>query len=109
MTVEYTEDRKIAFFGEYKFTRDNNTGYYLSTTRIGKSRKRLHVYVWEYYNGNIPRGYQIHHKDGNKGNNDIINLDCLSEHEHLSHHSKLNSQTKKGKEQFYNVQMASKE
>ena len=49
---------------------------------------RLHRKVWEYYNGTIPKGYHIHHKDDNRSNNQIENLDILPSSEHLSMHSK---------------------
>ena len=60
----------IKFNGE-KFTLDKRTGYYLKTT---KPIKRLHIYIWEYYNGLVPEGCHIHHKDFNKFNNDISNF-----------------------------------
>ena len=69
---------KFVYFDGYKFTRDNKTGYYLNST----IRQRLHRYVWEFYNGPIPKGYHIHHKDFNKANNDISNLQLLSLEEH---------------------------
>ena len=46
----------------------------------------MHIAVWEYYNGPIPHGYEIHHKDGNKHNNSIENLACLTPSEHHSLH-----------------------
>ena len=87
MKVDYSNDKKIAYFNDKRFVRDEHTGYYLSSNKIGDRRLRLHVYVWMYHNGEIPKGYQIHHKDENKYHNDIDNLECLTEHEHLSHHS----------------------
>lgn len=99
MNVEYSENGRIAYFGGYKFRRDMKTGYYLSSraTDIGR-RERLHCYVWRYFNGEIPTGYHIHHKDENKSHNDIENLDCIPYSEHLSHHSKQN--VKKGYEKW---------
>ena len=85
MQVQYIEKTKYAYFNGYKFTKDNNTGYYLSSLINGK-RVRLHRYVWEYYNGAIPKGYHIHHKDHNKDNNDIDNLELLTEKEHKQRH-----------------------
>ena len=49
----------------------------------------MHRYVWEYYNCPIPKGYHIHHKDGNKANNDISNLELLKGTEHYTLHGKL--------------------
>lgn len=45
----------------------------------------LHRAVWEHYHGRIPKGYVIHHKDKDTGNNDISNLECMT----VSKHSKL--------------------
>lgn len=77
------ESPKVIYFDNHKFTRDNKTGYYLCNT----IRKRLHRYVWEFYNGKIPKGYEIHHIDGNKANNDISNLQMLSKSEHRKVHA----------------------
>lgn len=87
MKVEYSEDRKTAFFDGVKFRRDAKTGYYLAArpTYQGK-RERLHVYVWRYFNGPIKDGYHVHHKDESKGNNDIENLSCIPETLHERHH-----------------------
>ena len=48
----------------------------------------LHHAVWEFYHGEIPDGYQVHHKDGNTLNNDIKNLVLLPAAEHLSYHAR---------------------
>ena len=76
-------EKHIIFDGQ-KFTRDEKTGYYLKST---KPRKRLHIYVWEYYNGPVPKGCHIHHKDMNKYNNNISNLVCITRAEHNKIHS----------------------
>ena len=47
---------------------------------------RLHRHVWEAFNGPIPQGFHIHHKDGDPANNHINNLELLSASEHLSGH-----------------------
>lgn len=72
-------------FNGIKYTKDKKSGYYLNST----NRKRLHRSVWEYYNGKIPKGYEIHHKDRNKDNNDISNLIMLTVEEHKKEHKKL--------------------
>ena len=60
--------------------------YYLSqsTTNAGrKGAKGLHVAIWERFSGQkVPKGYEVHHKDGNPFNNDFGNLECLSRSEH---------------------------
>jgi hypothetical protein len=47
--------------------------------------------IWENYNGKIPkdnngRSYEIHHIDGNRNNNDINNLTCITIEEHYKTH-----------------------
>lgn len=73
---------KFVWFNGVKFTRDNETGYYLNST----IRKRLHRYIWEYHNGPIPKGSHIHHIDGDKSNNVIENLMLLGHGEHATLH-----------------------
>lgn len=59
---------------------------------LKKRRKELlHRAVWIFYNGSIPKGKEIHHKDRNTGNNLITNLECLSKSEHCKIHAKENS------------------
>lgn len=88
MKVEYSENKRIAFFDGYKFRLDLKTGYYLSTkpTDIGR-RERLHCYVWRHFKGEIPPGYHVHHADKNKSNNDIDNLRCIPGKTHTKFHS----------------------
>lgn len=69
-----------------KFTRDDATGYYLNSTL----RKRMHRYVWEKHYGSIPDGYEIHHKDFNKSNNNIENLELIKKERHASIHGRKN-------------------
>lgn len=89
MKVIYSDNHRIAIFDGVKFRKDLKTGYYLSVrkTDIGR-RERLHRYVWRYYNGDIADGYHIHHKDENKDNNEIENLDCITSSEHERLHSR---------------------
>lgn len=66
--------------------RISNGGYFVT----GKNTF-LHRLIWESVNGEVPNGFDIHHKDGNKLNNSIDNLQCLPHAEHLSIHMKQNS------------------
>ena len=77
-------NKKVQYFNGVHFVRDDNTGYYLNST----IHKRMHRYVWEYYNGVIPKGYDIHHKDHDKGNNNILNLEMIDKKSHVSMHGK---------------------
>lgn len=80
--------KKFLYFNNIKFTRDAQTGYYLNST----IRKRMHRYVWEFYNGKIEKGYDIHHIDGDKSNNDISNLIKLPKNQHLEHHARTQTE-----------------
>jgi len=46
-------------------------------------------WVWEHYNGEIPKGYCIHHADGNSLNDNMYNLVCVTPKEHRVLHRKL--------------------
>ena len=70
-------------FNGLRFRRDKKSGYYLNSTIC----KRIHVYVWEYYNGKVPKGYEVHHIDGDKNNNNIENLMILTKSDHLKIHA----------------------
>ena len=56
--------------------------YRITSYSEGNRDKRLHRLIWEAYHGEIPDGYVVHHKDGNKLNNDISNLELLTDSAH---------------------------
>lgn len=61
------------------------TAHYDDKNKKGGSR--LHRDVWEYYSGEkVPKGYEVHHIDGNKLNNNYENLICISIKEHRALH-----------------------
>ena len=87
--VSYSDDGRYAYFNGWKFLKDRKTGYYLETAKNnGHRRRRLHVAVWEYFNGPVPKGMHVHHVDKNKGNNEIDNLALLDGREHVTYHSR---------------------
>ena len=53
---------------------------------INGKNNHVHRLVWEEHFGIIPNGYVIHHKDENKLNWDISNLELLSRDEHIREH-----------------------
>ncbi len=61
-----------------------------------RGNKRLHTEVWKFYNGEIPKGCEIHHIDMNTFNNDISNLQCLTKKQHKEIHKE--NMTKERKE-----------
>lgn len=52
-----------------------------------KAKKPIYIYLWEKYHGPIPKGYVIHHKDGNHHNNCLYNLELLTRAEHIRKHN----------------------
>lgn len=63
-----------------RVTITNDDGTHTSTT--------AHRIIWEYVNGTVPEGYEIHHKDHNPTNNCIDNLVLVSKEEHKIIHQK---------------------
>lgn len=87
--LAYYDNGDLACYNGYSFRKDKKIGYYLSSKKIGNSRKRLHRYIWETENNaQIPKGYDIHHKDGNKSNNDVSNLMLVNNREHTKIHER---------------------
>ena len=86
MTVAYSKDKKHAYFNGETFTKDERTGYYLTTQNNVHSGRRLHRVVWEFYNCPIPEGYHVHHIDHDKSNNEISNLCLMTSKEHRKIH-----------------------
>lgn len=64
----------------------NKKNWYLSFRAFDRNKKyktlRVHVVVAETFIGEVPKGYHVHHKDGNKQNNSVQNLEILSAREH---------------------------
>lgn len=64
-------------------------GYYIITTRKeGNNNQQLHRLIYEKFWGvKIPKGVVIHHKDGNKLNNCILNLEAMTSSDHWKLHT----------------------
>lgn len=79
---------------EYKNTKFgtvsiNDKGYYrITSTKEGNHGKYLHRLIFEDFYGKTPQNCIIHHKDGNKRNNCIMNLQILPKAKHSSLHNK---------------------
>lgn len=52
--------------------------------------KRIHRLVYEAFIGDIPKGYVVHHKDGNRQNNRVENLIAIPEKVHSNLHASQN-------------------
>lgn len=58
---------------------------------------RIYNLVWCLFGGEKPKGYDIHHKDFNKLNDSIDNLECITKSKHQAIHRKHNKEI--GKEE----------
>ena len=66
----------------------------LADYKFKKDWRYYHHYVWESFNKKpLPKGYCIHHKDGNKLNNLIKNLKFMT----IKKHDQVPKKTKKSK------------
>lgn len=67
---------------EYKGER-----YYLCGAYFQKNGVRLHRLIWQDGNkAEIPKGMHIHHKDGDRANNSLNNLQLITASEHARIH-----------------------
>jgi hypothetical protein len=83
VTLRAPNPRQHTWFNGEKFTVRNN-GYFGRTTG---DRAMMHRVVWEHHRGPIPAGYDIHHIDKNRLNNDIANLELIAKDDHARHHA----------------------
>ena len=60
----------------------------MSSGYVYIGRRRAHRVIWEQHYGPIPKGWVVHHKDENRQNNDISNLEAMSRADHNTIHSK---------------------
>jgi len=80
-TIWYMNEHQV-HFGK-KFYKDKKAGYWLS---IDSPKIRAHRWVWINIHGKIPKGYHIHHKNDDKSDNRIENLELIEASRHLSFH-----------------------
>lgn len=61
----------------------SNSGY----VKVSHDSKKslLHRLMWTAFNGEIPDGYEINHKDCNKLNNMLYNLELVTHSDNLKH------------------------
>lgn len=61
---------------------------YRTVKRAGRSYLE-HRLVWEAAHGPIPSGMQVHHKNGNKRDNRLENLELMTPRDHSEHHNAI--------------------
>lgn len=81
----------------------NGVNYYLCGLYFQKDGKRLHRAVWEYHNGEVPKGYHVHHKDGDRSNNNISNLELMKAHDHESLHNSTEDKKARSREHIEKI------
>jgi predicted heme/steroid binding protein len=74
------------------------------TKMVNGVEKKLHRLIWEQANGPIPNGMVIHHIDGNMFNNDLSNLQMMTNREHNKLHQTGKKLSQETKEKISNYQ-----
>jgi hypothetical protein len=77
MTVSVLSPTKQEFLGKVYYA----CGFYFQ-----RKGERLHRAVWEWHYGPVPKGFHVHHVDGDRSNNDIRNLALIETPKHMSLH-----------------------
>lgn len=54
----------------------------------------MHRVKWEFHRGDVPAGFVVHHKDGNKLNNMLSNLALMEWGAHSAKHNHERKKTK---------------
>lgn len=78
-------------------------GWYLSLllSKNGEKKSvRIHQLVAETFIGEIPKGFHVHHKDGNKQNNIVSNLEIIHPRQHRLETGKQNPNLCKGMNEY---------
>ena len=69
-------------------------GKYMQSSKGVGGEQYLQRAVWKAAHGNIPKGYEVHHKDHNTLNNRLSNLALVKSGEHQAMHNKLEAKAK---------------
>ena len=73
------------YYDGHKINYSSSNGY--PSIFVDGKNVLLHRYVWEKFNGEIPEGFHIHHKDRNRKNFDISNLELVDISKHHREHA----------------------
>ena len=70
-------------FGRKLAQCDNGKGY--GRVKIRGKQIMAHRIIWQAFNGPIPKGLEINHKDSNKKNNALSNLELVTKSQNAKH------------------------
>lgn len=77
--------KKFVDFNGHRYTLSGK--YYRKNCWSQDGPSNLHRAVWEFHNGPIPEGFEIHHEDENGLNNELSNLMVLPIPKHQADHA----------------------
>ena len=75
----------------------NGSGYYTVLLYLNNVAKNLSIHrlVWSAFNGPIPEGLEINHKDEDKANNALLNLELVTRKENMNYGTAIARSAKK--------------
>ncbi len=79
-------DKPITFDGRIFQKDPESSSPYRRNYACDDTGQSLHCAMWEFYNGPVPTGFHVHHKDGKKWHNEIGNFELLSASDHSKEH-----------------------
>ena len=88
----YNKDTRQEYFVKRKsYIRCKKKGYMASSVNYQGVQKMVYIHrvVWESFNGFIKNGQNINHKDLDKTNNNLHNLELVSNTENLMHYRQM--------------------
>ena len=81
--VKRTTDQSNTYAGRIKSQVASTSGY--PTVKIRRKRFFVHVLVMRAFCGIPPKGYETNHKDGNKTNPTLSNLEYVTRQQNVQH------------------------
>jgi hypothetical protein len=81
-----TKNERIVYNGRCYYKHPRQKYFYTSNKK--NYSKCLHREMWFDAFGKIPKGFDIHHRDGNAFNNTLSNFELKEKNKHQSEHSK---------------------